>query len=211
MLEVSVAMIIVGILVAVLYPVVLQHIEYAQTMQVVRDLEHIRGGVQQFDVRVRTLPRYVVHMSEPITENDSSAYEFFYSPSQVNRWNGPFLDLQLDPEMRDEETADAWHTGYDGRIYNALYCYDPELGFTLFHCPRGSYLAVRVDGLRTSEFLRINDIIDGESEPDTINTAFTALQSSMEGKLRFHESSGVDINISFGIMYYLITPSRAPF
>lgn len=219
--------VLLAIVTVSVYTVVLQHLDRVQAYRVARDLSHLRLGIRMFDGNTAVFPRYITHLSNPVTTSDSTVSEAEYDVRQVARWNGPYTDLHLDPDLRiflnhadclnDPDVcqdAVAWRTGWDRRIQNLFECFDPATQYTVIPCQSGNWVVIRIDGMTAPEFELVNDIMDGEAEPDTTvnwldpltNTTQTVVQAWIEGKLRFVLSDGININSTVGVVYYMAAP-----
>lgn len=221
----TVTLVIFGILAFLVIPVVTQQIERGSVIKVARDLDNLRTAIRQFNFEVGTYPKFIGQLGNAITTADTTAASVEYTADEVAAWDGPYIDIDVDPALRmfvdagcllDPVTcvrATAWNTGFDGRIQNGLQCFDAQSQYPT-PCAQGAYLAIRVDGLTGEQFGRINDVIDGENESDSLVNWFDPLSESeisvvaswIEGRLRFAQVDGIDINSTTGIAFYLLTP-----
>lgn len=202
LVELLVAITLVAVFVVVVFPVVTQQLDRVQAVRAARDLDHLRSALRAFNANTLAHPLYLSHLSNPITTSDSAAAWHLpspeYRPREVRRWNGPYIDAQLAEELRID---DAVRTGFDGMITNDLYCFDADENTTA-DCERGRFLAVRVDSLIGFEFEAVNDILDGEGEPETNVPG----GSRRAGRLRFVGGEGIDYGMTVGVMFYLAVP-----
>jgi prepilin-type N-terminal cleavage/methylation domain-containing protein len=202
LIEVLVTLILIGLLVPFVFPIITGQIERYESIRVARDLTAFRTALNQYMANVLAPPRYLNQMTGAITSTDSTAGGRAYSSRQVNGWIGPYLDEQLDATLRADP---AMITGYDAIIQNQIRCF-ANTGNVTVTCGPGTLVAVRIDGLIGNEFELVNDLIDGESEPNGRGLT----RSRGMGRLRFTNDFGIDLGTSLGITWYLATPYAAP-
>lgn len=200
-IEILVALLIISVLVAVVYPVVLQQIRKWEALRVARDLSHLRLAIEQFHLDTGNQPLYLTHMANQITVSDSAAAWHLVSPEysqrEVRGWNGPYIDSPLAASLRID---DAVTTGFGARIVNDVYCYDLGINNEV-PCDTGTWVAVRVEGLVGHQFDLINDLID-PGEPAIPGPT----GGRQTGRLVFLGGGGIDWGLTYGSLYYLAVP-----
>jgi prepilin-type N-terminal cleavage/methylation domain-containing protein len=182
LIELLVTLILLGLLTAVVFPVVVQQIDDAEPTKAANDFANIKTGIEVFHLNVRpTWPgdlEDLVHQVDGTFDNDVNANNF----SNPNKWNGPYIDaavaLGTVAGTGAQETGDAVTTGYGMAIQNQLVCYNatantfqPAVGTQ--SCAAGTdFVALLIDGETTfqaaadnlpTEFTAIDELIDNEA------------------------------------------------
>lgn len=200
LIEVLVTLVLVGLLVAFVFPVVLQQVGQADAPRAANDLANIRTAIEIFHVNVRpAFPGDIEDLANGITVADSTADSLAYSTGQLNRWNGPYVDASIAASAAGTDTVII--SGFEGGIVNDLLLYDSSAdaaeggsGFAT-----GNFVAIQVAGLTEDQFEDVNDLIDGESETDG-----PAGTSHIQGKLRRNDS----VTATDTLVYYLAAPKN---
>lgn len=177
LIELLVTLILLGLLTAVVFPVVVQQIDDAEPTKTANDLVNIRTGIDVFRLNVR--PRFpgdledLVHQVDPAEDDDVTGSTFGANSAQA--WNGPYIDASIIEDVdaaADQQTGDAVLTGFGLYIQNQLVCYDattntfdPANG--AITCTEGTdFVAVLVGGAAVTtgtpgtEFLALDDLLD---------------------------------------------------
>lgn len=167
LVEVLVTVLILGLLAAVVFPVVIGQVDKADPTAASNDLANLRTGIELFELDVRPRePANLEQLADVITASESDADGTTYTSGDVNKWDGPYIDIPIS----DGTAADASikETGFGGDISNGLRIYDAtnnEINAT-----NTDFLAIRITGLSSTDFESLNDQIDGEGESNTTST-----------------------------------------
>lgn len=187
LVEVLVTVLILGLLAAVVFPVVADRASDADPTVVANDLANIRTGTELFRLDVRpALPGDVedlVNLVSTTEAEDSPLTGGAYSSGQNNNWEGPYVDIDVDETA--VSTTVVRTTAFDGDILNGFRQFDSQNN--LATSTESDFLAIQVSGLATNEFNEVDDLIDNESSG-----------GEASGKLRF-------VN---GEMYFLAQPIK---
>lgn len=188
LVEVLVTVLILGLLAAVVFPVVADRVGDADPTVVSNDLANIRTGTELFRLDVRpSLPGDVEDLVNQVSTTDADLQGGAYSQGQISNWDGPYLDISVDPGA--VSTTVVRTTAFEGQVLNDLVRFDADVNFpvggTTTTTP--NFLAIQVSNLSTSEFNEVDELIDNES---------TGGEDS--GKLRFVG----------GEMYFLAQPIK---
>jgi prepilin-type N-terminal cleavage/methylation domain-containing protein len=205
LLEVLVTLILLGILVAVVFPVVTQQIDDAEPTKAANDLANIRTAVELFHLNIRpTFPGDIEDLAVQIStaDTDVDGSTSFQAPKDSVRWKGPYVDATVVSTAAADTVIE---TGYSGGILNGITLFNTanndadDFGTPSSSFPADAdFVAVVIVGLSTTEFESINDLVDGD-EPD----GSAAGQSQVSGKLRYLDPDGAGGNDT---AYYLAVP-----
>lgn len=154
--EILVMLAILGILTAVLVPTVTMQIRKGDISAVSGDLTNIRGGIEAFLADVR---RYPAEVNDLVTKStvDTDVNGNAIPSGLLSGWNGPYID------RIDVGTGMA--TGFGGNIVSA---------FDTVVTNGNSYLTIDVTGIVESDFVDIDEVIDGSANSSTGRLRWTA-------------------------------------
>lgn len=205
LIEVLVTLLLLSLLAAAVFPVVTQQVSRGEPAKAAQDLSSIRTGIETFSLNVR--PSYPGDLDDLITQISTGdnairrgSQSDGFTTVDSTRWDGPYIDASvIDGGMlvsgfaapiRDDFTRfDATHNAPSGAPTFAT------SGTSLF-------VAVQVGTpgtqLSASQFEAINDLVDGEGEPDGPGAG----SSWTLGKFRFDNS----LVPADSIAYYLAVP-----
>lgn len=142
--ELLVAMAIIAVLAAVLFPAVAGQVSKSDATRTIQDLSSMRTGVEQFLADVRRYPKKLSHLTRPITgESDINGTN--YPANLVARWKGPYV-------ARDT-TGAGFITGWGAVALDSL--------VKITYQPGVEYVTIRVAGITQSDFERMDAEIDG--------------------------------------------------
>lgn len=208
LIEVLVTLILLALLVAVVFPVIVQQIEDAEPTKVASDLANIRTGMELFHLNVRPFhPGDLEDLAHRIQDSSGDADQAVdgsvFSTGATNRWKGPYIDAAI-PEgttTAGKETGDAIETGFGLQVQNDLVCYNPRVNKDRgINCGEESFVAVKltggtVGGSSDAEFDALDELIDDGD-------------GNAAGKLRARDSDGETAPNGTGdeIIYYLAVP-----
>ncbi|MFO7892386.1 MAG: prepilin-type N-terminal cleavage/methylation domain-containing protein [Longimicrobiales bacterium] len=203
LLEMLVTLILLGILVAIVFPVVTQQIDDAEPTKAANDLANIRTAVELFHLNIRpTYPGDIEDLAVQITSATDTDVDgtAFQAPKDSVRWKGPYVDAAVTSETAADSVIE---TGFSGYVVNNLALFDADVNDADdFSAPASSYpdaadfVAIVIHGLSATEFEATNDLIDGN---ETDGSA--AGQSQQAGKLRYLDPGTGDFST-----YYLAVP-----
>lgn len=211
LVEILIALVLLGVLASVLFPVVIQQIDRVPPVVVARDLRNIGTAVRTFHLNLRqAAPGDMEDLVHPIDGADQQANGEGYSARMQSLWNGPYIDLPL--AEGGVLTGDAKTTGFGARIQNELPCFDADPAVNAeVVCSEGNgvFMAVRTTNILGSEFDRVNDVIDGEWESDALR-GDGRTDARTQGRLRLAQDIVIFLPAEDGDMYYLIAPYTEP-
>ena len=157
--EVLVTIAIIATLAAVLLPALTGQISKGDSTRAAEDLKAVQSAVTAFVSDVRRYPGKLEHLTDPITISDADALSSTYPAGLVEKWNGPYLNKQLENGTL-KTTFGAFIQSDFG---------DEAVANT-------TYLAARLDPISDADFAKLDALID-----DTAN--------SSTGLLRLNASS----------------------
>lgn len=208
LIEILVALILLALLAAAVFPVVTQQVDKGDPTRTANDLANIRTGIETFQLNVR--PSYPGDLEDLAFRINAAADRTLgdttYTATQVSRWNGPYIDLSvLETGVTLPGTA-ATETGYGARVMSDLTCYTAvnnpaapdDTGDTC--APATHFVAVQITGLTELQFEDLNDLIDGTTETDS--------NSHFLGKLRYDDLDSDGVMDTGENAYFLVTPFR---
>lgn len=182
LIEVLVTVLILGLLAAVVFPVVANRAGDADPAVVANDLANLRTGMELFQLDVRpALPGDLEDLVNQIATDgsDQTPDAQSFTTGQQTRWNGPYVDLSVPDGLNPASSAK--ETAFNGSVINDLDLFDVETNTVTTTVSNADFVSIRITGLATAEFEDVNDQIDGDNEPDGTG----ASDSQSIGKLRF--------------------------
>jgi prepilin-type N-terminal cleavage/methylation domain-containing protein len=212
LIEVLVTLILIGLLAAIVFPVIIQQIEDAEPTKIANDAANIKTGAEVFHLNVRPAwPATLVDLAHAISTADSDIGGTEYRQSQVDRWNGPYIDASLDAGLSSVLPAvNAVLTGFGLYVQNQLVCYDPAANTfgTGVACSTGDFVALLIGdssdplkltaGALPTEFTALDALVDGDD-------------GHLAGKIRAAETGGTLLALSGApeiYIVYLLAPYR---
>jgi len=211
LIELLVTLILLGLLTAVVFPVVVQQIDDAEPTKAANDLANIKTGIEVFHLNVR--PKWpgdledLVHRVDGTTpEEDADITGTAFGTNHETKWNGPYIDaaIPVGPTTGSatQETTDAVITGWGLVINNQVFCFDatPATNAVAVTCTEGrDFVALLIDAMTInvtaetgSEFEALDDLIDNGDGVDA-------------GKIRAVDTDAIDANGNEQL-YYLVAP-----
>lgn len=158
--EVLVTIAIIATLAAVLLPALTGQISKGDATRAAEDLKAVQIAVTAFVSDVRRYPGQLGHLTEPVTSGDYDALSSTYPEGLAAKWNGPYLNKQLESNGTLKTTFGAFI----------------QSDFSDSLVVSSTYLAVRFEPVSDADFARLDALID-----DTAN--------SSTGLLRLNASS----------------------
>lgn len=166
LVEVLVTVLILGLLAAVVFPVVIQQVDKADPTAASNDLANLRSGIELFSLDVRPKqPSELEHLSDAIATTESDVDGTSYESSDTDAWDGPYIDAAIGDGT--SRTATSVATGFDAELVNGLAIYDQSansVASTTGGVSSADFIAINFEGLTSSDFTDLNDQIDGEGE-----------------------------------------------
>lgn len=204
LIEILVSLILLSLLVAAVFPVVTQQLGQADAPRLANDLVSVRSGIEAFSANMRT--GYPGDLEDLIfapaytTDKDVAGADFLNSQNQIDaRWSGPYADFTA--TVSSTASGNLFESGFSAFVDYDLTCFNPAstaaTGDAGIGCAAGHFVAVKVTGMDTASFYKVNELFDGSTE------AVEADQRNL-GKLRCFVSGTGDCST----MYYLAVPFR---
>lgn len=160
-IEVFVAMAIIAVLSAVMFPVVAEQVEQRRVDKAITTFKSLADAVTAFRANVGMNPGRLVHLSNPILSTDLNSCGVAYGTPAANAWAGPYYTRQI-------LVATGLPLGDDnlGRVQN-----------TLVRTPAGvatpGSLAFPVTGIPLDKVTLIEDAVDGDGSATTGRVRWT--------------------------------------
>lgn len=201
LIEIMVALIIVSALLAIMIPVVMDQARRGDPTRTGGDLAAITSALSMFRAHTLTWPDDLEDLVNPITVEDRRIDAEPYSSSQLERWDGPYLDAPMEATgPGDPASPDSIPTGFQAFVAPVTALYDGlrNDSLPLAAATDANFVAVILRGLDDEEFERLNDLIDGDAETD--GTPECLRCSYDRGSLRYDPE--------LGLTYYLAVPYR---
>lgn len=166
LIEVLVALVIIALLVAAVFPSLTRQIDDAEPTRLANDLANIRTGLETFQVNVRETPSDLEDLTNVITaDTDLIIDGTTFEAKHVNRWKGPYLDASL-AVAAGTATGTAITSGFSAAVQNDLIrCNSTSAAACTETTP--NFAALKLTNLTVAEWSTINDLIDGENETAT--------------------------------------------
>lgn len=149
LLEILVALTLIGLLVGALAPSVLNQLDRGEENRVIEDLRAIENGVKLFRIDVRRWPGDIEDLTTSISTTENDFESNAYPAGIVSRWNGTYL------EGVNVADGDSIGTGGGGQIQDDFGSY--TLG-------GDTYLSVEVTNLTSSTIAAVSEAIDGDTD-----------------------------------------------
>lgn len=201
LIEIMVALMILSGLIAIMVPVVMDQSRRGDPTRVGGDVNAIGSALSMFRAHTLTVPDDLEDLANPITVADRQITGASYSSSQINRWNGPYLDTPMEERgAGDPASPDSIPTGFNSFISPVFALYDGLRNDSLPVTARedANFVALIIRGLDAEEFERLNDLIDGEAEVE--GSPGCTRCSYDRGSLRYDPAAE--------LTYYLALPYR---
>ena len=163
--EILIALALIAVLAAVLLPSVAGQIMKGDSGRVMQDLNAVRSGIEQFLADVHRYPSKYTDLSTAIVGASASHLDINgnqYATGLAAKWSGPYV-------TKDTLGGGGVQTGFGATIHN-IFVKRPNTNGV-------DYVTVRIFGLTESDFLRIDEEIDGPSA--------TAADAKDKGIFRF--------------------------
>ena len=108
LIEIMVALIIVSALLAIMIPVVMDQARRGDPTRTGGDLSAITSALSIFRAHTLTWPDDLEDLVNPITVDDRRITTEPYSDSQLERWDGPYLDVPMEAAGPGDEHSDTF-------------------------------------------------------------------------------------------------------
>jgi len=168
LVEILVTLLLIGLLIAVVVPSVINQAAKGEVSRVAEDLEAVRNAARLFRIDVGRWPGQLQQLVQRPASGATDVFGATIPDGLLGRWNGPYLETGTIP-------AGGLETALGGVLLPAL---DTLLwGNTAF-------LGIRVVPIGLEDARRISALLDG----DTI----TDHDSDNAGRVRWHSGGGTD-------------------
>ena len=168
--EILIALALIAVLAAVLLPSVAGQIMKGDAGRTMQDLNAIRAGIDQFLADVHRYPSEYDQLFTTITIAESDIHGTKYPAGLVAKWAGPYVNRGL--------TSGALQTGFGASIQDG-FTKVPNVG----PATPPYYVTIRIFGIDSAGFVRLDNDIDGASAWATARTT---------GLIRWNTGSGTD-------------------
>ncbi len=212
LIETIVTVGLLAVLAAFVVPSVVQKASAADPVKIANDLTSIRTALESYtnDTHAGFPNQIWILTAKPSTLNhlidsvDATHLGTAVTTGMVTAWNGPYLSATI-----DSTATGVIQTGYTGQILNQMQRYDAiankgEIsgGTTgaVFSTSNTLYVAVRVNGLTTTQADQMNRILDGPNDADVSTGTDTGANHT--GRFRFDKPNSSNIVVA----YFLATP-----
>jgi general secretion pathway protein G len=147
LLEILVALVLIGLLVGALVPTVLSQLGKGEVNRVVEDLQSVETAAKTFRVDVSRWPADLEDLSNAISSTDSDINGDDYRQGHLGRWAGPYLEgVVIAVE------GDTLGTAAGAFIQDA---------FEIETLNSQDYLTITVTGLTEAMIADVSEVIDG--------------------------------------------------
>jgi type II secretion system protein G len=153
LLEILVALVLIGLLVGALVPSVISQLGRGETSRIVQDLDAVGEAAQLFRVDVARWPGDPEDLVTEPTGTDEDINENTYPPGLLNKWAGPYFE-------------DATKLKVDGTLETAAGGIIQE-AFAKEALSGRDYLVMNVEGLTTEQIAELDLAIDGTAGTST--------------------------------------------
>lgn len=158
LVEVLVTLVLIGLLIGVVLPAVLNQLDRGDNTRVAADLEAIRSGARVFRVDVKRYPATLEQLSEapggagaPNWVRNTDLGGGIIADGLLDQWNGPYIE----GAAVADETA-TLSTALGGEILPVFLD-----SLTLAGVP---YLTVEVVGLQLADIQALSELVDGDTD-----------------------------------------------
>ena len=211
LVEVLVTTVVVGTMAAVVVPAMIKLAPAGDPARIASDLSSIKAAIDVFaqDLRPRA-PGDIEDLVNVLTATEKGIDGVVFRSDDAPKWKGPYLQWTVDPSTTDiAGTVTILKSAAGTLVHSALYrCPAPSTNYaagsgdspcdlystTTNNTDTDRYIAVKLTGIpgsAGSEFVALNDVIDGKSETSP----------AINGLLRQNAS---------GTVFFLATPYTKP-
>ncbi|HUR92371.1 MAG TPA: prepilin-type N-terminal cleavage/methylation domain-containing protein [Gemmatimonadaceae bacterium] len=201
LVEILVTTVVIAVLAAIVIPAMAKQVTAGDPVRMASDLNNVKTGIEVFSNNLR--PRFPGDIDDLVNPPDDGGGAGVdkavdgtsYTSTQVASWKGPYVEWSMsDATIAASSSASAFRTANSYDVLNGFVRCDGSFTFAgCYTTFTNSYVSIVVRNMATSDFLRLNAVIDGtESSP------------SSTGLVRFDGTTTV------GNVYYLSTPYQAP-
>jgi prepilin-type N-terminal cleavage/methylation domain-containing protein len=189
LIEVLVALVIIALLVAAVFPTLTKQIDDAEPTRLANDLANIRTGLETFQVNVRETPSDLEDLTIAIAATDSIlGGGGTFQNKHLTRWKGPYIDAAVTSVTTTDTVIT---TGFGSGIINGLKACNASVA-SACDLASGNFAAILLRNMTAAEWATVNDLIDGENETN----------STTAGKWRGVTSTTVTLMDS--VFYYAV-------
>lgn len=158
LIEVLVTLTLIAAIVAIIAPTLFSQLDQGDATQLRGDMQNIANGVKTFRVDVSPVfPGQVEHLANAITTSESNLGGTSYNDGQVNRWNGPYIEIQTSVS---NDTDTVFTSGFGGQIINGLL---DEPNSTSTPGGASGWVVLQVAGLSSSALTTMEEQFDSNA------------------------------------------------
>lgn len=149
LLEILVALTLIGLLVGALAPTVLNQLNRGEENRIIEDLRAIENGVKLFRIDVRRWPGDIEDLTSSISTTENDFDSSAYPAGIVSRWDGTYLEGVA---LTD---GDSISTGGGGQIQD---------NFSSYTLGDDTYLSVEITNLTSATIAAVSEAVDGDTD-----------------------------------------------
>lgn len=165
LIEVLVIIALLAAIVAIVSPTLFSQLEKGDVTHLTGDATSVGSGIKTFRVDVSpSFPGDAEDLVHAITTADQSVEDAAYTAGQVNRWAGPYLEIDIAEGDVAGATDVAFETAFGASLLSDFWRFDSATS-TGGNDPEpaagsGDWIAVRVSGMSQDAF----DAVDAEAD-----------------------------------------------
>jgi prepilin-type N-terminal cleavage/methylation domain-containing protein len=200
---------LLAVLAAFVVPSVVQKAGVADPVRLQNDLGAIRTAIETFSADLAgEFPGDLEDLTTSITTTDSSLTRQLYTSSQVAQWKGPYFSSSVKETDNTVANAAKVRTGFGADIISVLQRYDAthDMGEvsggtgTTFSDTASLFVAIKIVNLTMLQAQTINELVDGNADPDQPVAGSVTIGTNTTGRLRYKTTA------SGSTAYYLAAP-----
>lgn len=172
LIEVLVIIALLAAIVAIVSPTLFSQILKGDVTHLTGDATSVGSAVKTFRVDVSpTLPGDVEDLVHRITTSDQSVEDVAYVQAQVNRWNGPYLEIDVAEGDVAASTDVAFETAFGGSVLSDLWRFQSASTTSAITTTEPSttnydWISLRVDQISQDAFDAVDEEADGGDGAD---------------------------------------------
>jgi type II secretion system protein G len=147
LLEILVAMVLIGVLVGALVPSVMSQLGKGEVSRVVEDLDAVGEATKLFRTDVQRWPQSASQLVTEPSSGDADLYRKTIPDRLISRWGGPYLD-------QGALRGDSLNTALGGAVI---------ANFDTLSWGGNRFLVVKVNEISVDDAKAISQVIDGDT------------------------------------------------